>query len=202
MSTEKIPPALVPPIKFSKIEPSLSRGAYPRPINYPYLETLHLKTMIALVPYPITMETDSSLTQFCIQHNIDLVHIATDKNAKDKGKNRDVPIDHNQVLQVLQILVCAKNNPIFIFCNNGGQVSSLVVACLRRIQLWSSVSIYNEFVNFSTTINHNDRTFIENFKAEIKFPKKSERVSWLWNGLSRNITEKHPHLRFATFPDE
>ncbi len=81
-------------------------------------------------------------------------------------------------------------------------MSSLVVACLRRIQLWSSVSIYNEFVNFSTTINHNDRTFIENFKAEIKFPKKSERVSWLWNGLSRNITEKHPHLRFATFPDE
>ncbi|VEU19501.1 DEKNAAC100650 [Brettanomyces naardenensis] len=200
--TEQIPLSLVPPIKFSKIEPTLFRGAYPRPINYRYLSTLKLRTMVALVPYAITNQTDPSLVSFCESNDIQLIHIETDKDAKDKGKKRSIPIDHDQVLRVLELILDKRNNPVFIFCSNGGQISSLVVACLRKLQFWSSVSIYNEFTNFSTTINHNDRTFIENFRAKLKLPSASRRVDWIWNGISANVIEKHPHLQFAYFSDD
>lgn len=202
MNTEILPPPMVPPIKFSKIEPTLYRGAYPRPINYRYLKTLKLKTMIAVTPYPITMETDPSLTEFCSKYAIQLVHIETDKDAKEKGKKRSIPIDHNQVLRVLELILNKASNPIFLFCNNGGQVTSLIVACLRKLQFWSSVSIYNEFANFSTTINHNDRAFIEDFRARMKLPRTADRVGWIWHGLSANVIQKHPHLQFASFADE
>ncbi|OBA15799.1 uncharacterized protein OGAPODRAFT_8597 [Ogataea polymorpha] len=165
-----MPEPFTPPIKFARVNPTLARGAYPRPINYRYLETLKLSTMIALTPNEITMENDPSLYSFCSKNKILLVHFETDHSAKDKGKKRGIPIESDQVLKILELILTKERSPIYMFCNNGGQITSLVVACLRKIQLWNLVSIYDEFVRYSTTINQNDRAFIESFKARIKLP--------------------------------
>lgn len=196
------PTLLAPPIKFSKIEPTLFRGAYPRTINYRYLKTLKLRTMIALVPYEISEESDPGLIAFCNEQKIELIHVETDKDAKNKGKKRSIPVDQAQVLKVLELVLDKRNSPVYLFCNNGGQATSLVVACLRKLQFWSSISIYNEFTYFSSTINHNDRTFIENFRAQLKLPSANHRVGWIWNGISTNVIETHPNLQYASFDND
>ncbi|GMF54807.1 unnamed protein product [[Candida] boidinii] len=94
------------------------------------------------------------------------------------------------------------HNPIFIFCNNGGQVTSLIVACLRKLGFWNSVSIFNEFVNYSSTVNHNDRYFIESFKAKLRLPIVENRVDWIWNGLSKKVIDNHPFITFIEHDQE
>ena len=49
-----VPEIYVPPLRFSMVQPSLYRGAYPREVNFKFLETLQLKTIISLTPNPIT----------------------------------------------------------------------------------------------------------------------------------------------------
>ncbi|KAH3668450.1 hypothetical protein OGAPHI_002204 [Ogataea philodendri] len=197
-----MPEPFTPPIKFAKVQNTVSRGAYPRPINYRYLETLNLKTMIALTAQDISMENDPSLYSFCTKNNINLVHIETDSSSKDKGKKRGIPIEPEQVLRILELILDKKSSPVYIFCNNGGQITSLAIACLRKIQLWNLVSIYDEFVNYSTTINQNDRAFIESFKARIQVPPSNQRVDWIWKGMSSSIVQSHPNMQFVSFEED
>ncbi|OWB55611.1 protein tyrosine phosphatase activity protein [[Candida] boidinii] len=198
----RIPDKLTPPIKFAEVQPQLYRGAYPRPVNYRYLESLQLKTMVALLPQPVTLESDASLFSFCTKNQINLIHVECDGKTKDKGKKRGIPIDHDSVIRVLEILLDKQHNPIFIFCNNGGQITSLIVACLRKLGFWNSVSIFNEFVNYSSTVNHNDRYFIESFKAKLKLPIVENRVDWIWNGLSKTVIDNHPFITFIEHDKE
>ena len=41
--TQVIPETYIPPLRFSMVQPNLYRGAYPREVNFKFLETLHLK---------------------------------------------------------------------------------------------------------------------------------------------------------------
>jgi len=68
----KIPPdTVIPPLRFSIVEPYLYRGSYPRPLNFPFLEDLKLKTILSLTPEPLVQDT----AQWAESHNIRLVHI-------------------------------------------------------------------------------------------------------------------------------
>ncbi|ODV97031.1 hypothetical protein PACTADRAFT_74612 [Pachysolen tannophilus NRRL Y-2460] len=185
-------PSLTPPLKFNAIQPGIFRGSYPRPINYEFLRTLNLKTMISIVEKPISFETDANLNNFIKENDINLIHIECSKGGK--GKKRNIPIDYPSIVKVIEIIIDNDNSPCYIFCINGGQITSLVVACIRKISFWSSISIFNEFITYSNAINHNDRLFIEKFQGEINLP--TNRVPWIWNGLSKVIIENHPTLKF------
>lgn len=187
-----IPRQLVTPLRFNTIEPNLYRGAYPRDVSFPFLKTLKLKTIISLIPDPITDESDASLAEFAKQNGINLVHLECGSGGK--GKKREVPIDYSTIFQALQYMIHTSNGPLYIHCFNGGQVVSMVVACLRKLQFWSSISIFNEFINFTTNITVNDRNFVEKFEGEINVCKE-DKVDWLWNGMSKGVVVNHPRLK-------
>lgn len=188
----KVPDPLVPPLKFNTVQPNLYRGAYPREINFPFLQTLQLKTIISLTPDPITFETDPKLFQFIKAHNIQVHHLESAQSGK--GKKRGVPIGYSTILEALDLMIHVELAPVYIHCLNGGQVTSLVIACLRKLQFWTSITIFNEFINFTTNITLNDRTFVEGFKGEISVnPEK--KADWLWVGLSKGVVENHPKIR-------
>ncbi|CAH2351511.1 putative tyrosine-protein phosphatase Oca6p [[Candida] railenensis] len=190
--TYLIPDPLIPPLKFNSIQSNLYRGAYPREINYPFLLTLKLKTIISLTPEPITEETDSQLFEFAHNNGINLVHLECTKSGK--GKKRGVPLEYGVIVEALQYFIHSENSPIYIHCFNGGQVTSLVVACLRKLQFWSSITIFNEFINFTSNITVNDRSFVEGFKADIHVNQETK-VDWLWMGMSRGVVGNHPNIR-------
>lgn len=187
-----VPDSLTPPLKFSTIQPSLYRGAYPREINFPFLKTLELKTIISLTPNPITPEFDSKLYDFAVKNNIRVVHLPC--AYLGKGKKRGVPMGYTTILEALDLMIHCEFAPVYIHCLNGGQVSSLVVACLRKLQFWSSIAIFNEFINFTSNITVNDRSFVEGFKGDININSK-DKVPWLWVGMSKGVVGNHPRIR-------
>lgn len=183
---------LVPPLKFSTVQEDFYRGAYPREVNYPFLESLELKTIVSLTPQPVTPETDEKLYTFAMKNNIRLVHLECEKLGK--GKKRGVPLGYTTVLEALDLIIHQQHSPIYIHCLNGGQVTSLIVACLRKLQFWTSLTIFNEFINFSTNITLNDRNFVEGFKGEINVDS-TNKVDWLWAGMSTGVVGNHPMLK-------
>lgn len=190
---------LVPPLRFRALQPNLYRGSYPRPINYRYLKRLQLKYIISLTPDPITPETDNDLYEFAKANNITLIHIECGKEG-GKKKKRGVPLGYKSVVKALEMMIDTDYAPMYLHCLNGGQVTSLIVACLRKLSFWSSVSIYNEFLTFTSSINLHDRTFIENFIGEINIPKNQ--ASWMWTGLSKDVIGNHPTLKFISSHDK
>lgn len=186
---------LVPPLRFTQLQPTLYRGAYPREINFRFLKRLQLKTIVALTPDPITEETDPHYCKFIKDNNITVVHIECAPEGGGKRKKREAPMDYAVVVRALELMIDLDTAPLYIHCLNGGQVSSLVIACLRKLSFWSSVSIFSEFLVYTNTINLHDRTFVENFRAEINVPTNT--VPWIWSGLSKDVVGSHPTLTFV-----
>ncbi|OBA21198.1 protein-tyrosine phosphatase [Metschnikowia bicuspidata var. bicuspidata NRRL YB-4993] len=183
---------LVPPLRFSHIQQNLYRGGYPRKINFPFLASLNLKTIISLTPEPINEATDPSLFEFSRVSNITLVHIECAQSGK--GKKRGVPMGYTTILEALKYIIHDEFAPVYFHCLNGGQVTSLVVACLRKIQFWSSIAIFNEFINFSLNMTVNDRSFVDGFRGEIKYLPEGK-VDWLWMGISKRVIGSHPTIK-------
>lgn len=184
--------ALVPPLRFNNVQPKLFRGGYPRKINFPFLESLRIKTILSLTPQPITPESDPIFYEFAQQKNYKLIHIECAQSGK--GKKRGVPMGYSTVLEALKYIIHQEHAPIYVHCLNGGQVTSLVIACLRKLQFWSSIAIFNEFINFTTSITVSDRNFVDGFKGEIQVSPE-HKVEWLWMGFSKGVVESHPNIR-------
>lgn len=88
---------------------------------------------------------------------------------------------------------------MYMHCLNGGVVTSLVVACLRKVQLWNTIAIFREFSIFSQgVLSLKDRAFIEGFRVELKdvveYDDGGVVADWLWTGLSMDVVSKHPTL--------
>ncbi|CCH45133.1 putative tyrosine-protein phosphatase [Wickerhamomyces ciferrii] len=198
MTQDKLGP-LVPPLRFAALQPRLYRGSYPRQINYRFLKRLGLKYIVSLTPDPITPENDKEFYEFAQENNIQLVHIECGKEG-GKRKKRGVPIGYSAVVKALELMINVDYSPLYVHCLNGGQVSSLAIACLRKLSFWSSVTIFNEFLVYTNSINLHDRTFIENFIAEINVPE--HKVNWIWTGLSKDIIGSHPTLKFVNTNDK
>jgi len=192
MLSPVIPNDFVPPLRFNTVEPNLYRGAYPREVSFPFLRTLQLRTIISLTPNPITQESDSKLYNFAKSNGIALVHLECAQAGK--GKKRGVPMDYPTLVMALNYMVHNVNSPVYIHCYNGGQVTSLVVACLRKLQLWNSISIFNEFINFTTNITVNDRNFVEGFNGEVDINPR-DKPDWLWMGISKEQIEDLPRIK-------
>lgn len=174
--------ALVAPLQFNTVQPNLYRGSYPRKINFPFLRTLRLKYIVSLTPAPL----NESVLDFCEENSIKTKHIECntkqkDKTKKIKRKKKPVPIEYDVVVEAIKFLVDKRNYPIFIHCNNGELITSLVIACLRKFSYWSTVSILNEFLIYNSSINLHERSFIENFNSEIEIEglKIEDKVPWI-----------------------
>ena len=194
-----IPAPLTPPLRFSVVQPNLYRGSYPREVNFLFLKSLHLKTIISLTPNPITPEYDENLSEFARENAIDIIHLEC--ALLGKGKKRGVPLGYKTVLEALDKIVHRKFAPVYIHCLNGGQVLSLVIACLRTLQFWSSIAIFDEFINFAENITLNDRSFVEGFRGEINIDP-DDRVDWLWVGMSKGVVGNHPKIRVTDVPSK
>lgn len=193
----------IPPSRYAKVEKTLLRGSVPRSRNISFLELQDVHTLIALTPTSLYDETQLEINKDLIEHiernGMEYLHFPSDSSVKDKGKNRGVPITHEQVINILEVILRKKSGTVYIYCWNGGQITSLVIACLRKIQMWSSVSIIDEFVRFSESANHNDRVFVDQFVPKMTLPAREERVDWLWRGLNETVTINHPVLQNIEF---
>ncbi|CAB4373194.1 unnamed protein product [Rhizophagus irregularis] len=168
---------------FAIVEDEVYRGAYPKNRNYRFLKRLKLKTMLSLVPDPPVPE----LLEFCQNENIKNIHFHVRK-VKD-----NVPLNYNKVVQLIQIIIDPSSLPVFVHCLDGANVTGLVIACLRKLQMWNISSAMGEFLRYlrGGVISSEESEFVEKFSAEIEIPCTIP--TWLWGG---HVTfNKHPTLK-------
>ncbi|XP_031401635.1 tyrosine-protein phosphatase DSP3-like isoform X2 [Punica granatum] len=99
-----------PPPNFSMVEDAIYRSGFPQPPNFPFLETLQLRSVIYLCcePYP-----EENL-EFLKAHNIQLFQFSI------KGKTEAaISIPHETIMEALKVLIDVRNHPVLIHCNGG-----------------------------------------------------------------------------------
>jgi tyrosine-protein phosphatase OCA6 len=170
---------MFPPFRFSAVELSFYRGAYPTLPNYRFLQTLNLKTIISIIPEPPI----SDLLEFCDHQTITNVHIRIEKPGKS------VKLTPSLVVQFLELVICPQRHPLYIHCLDGTNVTGLFVCCLRKLQNWESASSFAEFCRFShdRKMHPAEMEFIERFNNAVALPDTLP--NWLWQG--RRVSD-HP----------
>ena len=143
------------PIYFSGVDAKLYRSSYPARKSLPFIEKLHLKTMVCLNP----VDLKSDLQQFCQDRGIELLE-------KNVGFNQEPVIFMNAdvVEEVLRIVSDTSNLPCLVFSNKDAR-TNCVIGCYRKIyQNWSSVSIFQEIEQYTTSEGSIlDYAFVEQF---------------------------------------
>ena len=81
------------------------------------------------------------------------------------------PITEETVIQALRILVNKSNYPILITCKTGKTLTGAVIACLRKLQRWSFISIFDEYRRIAghsgSKLQQQHEQFIEQFDTDL-----------------------------------
>lgn len=165
---------LVTPFNFSMVDKGVYRSGFPNMINFPFLETLRLRSIIYLCqePYP------ADNIEFIENHGIKLFHFGIEGN-----KEPFVNIPEDVIRQALKVLLDVGNHPVLIHCKRGKHRTGCLVGCLRRVQNWCLSSIFDEYQRFAGLKSRVlDQQFIELF--DISGFKRSNCVSTYFPGPS------------------
>eukprot|EP00053_Salpingoeca_punica_P008120 m.73472 g.73472 ORF g.73472 m.73472 type:complete len:244 (-) comp14460_c0_seq1:129-860(-) len=185
--------ALIPPFRFGIVEDGVYRSACPVPRNFPFLERLHLRSIIMILP-DVEGHT-KELKAFAEQRGIDFLQLEVERSLDT------ITLTHADVVLACNYLLEPKNRPTLIHCFDGANTTGLVVMCLRRLQLYDPSFSTAEFCRFTRDgqISSDELRFVDTFRHEICLPNTLP--SWLWEGVR---TDKHPFLMFkyTEVPDE
>lgn len=160
---------LIPPPNFGYVEPDLYRSAVPSDMNFPFLQTLHLKTVIYL-----PLDAPSVLfLEFLKEHNIELKQISGQETTAVTQR-----VSEQLVIDALHSLLNPKAYPILVMCNLGRHRTGTVIGCLRRLQRWSLSAIFDEFRRFTNAKSSpQHEQFIELFDTElVEIPEKVDQL--------------------------
>eukprot|EP00462_Mataza_sp_D1_P021140 CAMPEP_0175133314 /NCGR_PEP_ID=MMETSP0087-20121206/7572_1 /TAXON_ID=136419 /ORGANISM="Unknown Unknown, Strain D1" /LENGTH=236 /DNA_ID=CAMNT_0016415787 /DNA_START=80 /DNA_END=790 /DNA_ORIENTATION=- len=132
----------------------------PNELNFPFLETLHLKTIIFLAPD----EPSEQLNNFIDDQDIELLHLGMEAN-KQPWK----PISEDVVIAALAVMMNIRCYPIHVMCHLGRYRTGTVVGCLRKLQRWNLASIFTEYRLFAGSGKSRvlNEQFIELFDTDL-----------------------------------
>ena len=147
--------SFIPPQNFGYVEPDLYRSAIPDEMNFLFLQTLDLKTVVYL-----SFDAPSViLTEFFKEQGIHFVQINEAEGAR---------ISHKLVLDALRVILNPDAYPVLVMCNLGRHRTGTVIGCLRRLQNWTLSSIFDEFRRFTgAKPSPVHEQFIELFDTEL-----------------------------------
>lgn len=162
-------PALIPPPNFGYVEPDLYRCAVPGEMNFAFLQTLHLKTVVYLSLDPPAQ----ILSEFLKEQDIQLRQMTGGENT-----NVGQRISDGLVIDALHVLLDPDAYPLVVMCNLGRHRTGTVIGCLRRLQKWSLSSIFEEFRRFTGAKSSSiHEQFIELFDTElVEIPSDMDRL--------------------------
>ena len=151
---------LVPTINFSMVCPGVYRSGYPTKKNYSFLCALRLRSILYLCPEDYA---ESNL-KFCEENGIHVLRFPTEGN-KEPFNDISEPLMH----RILGAICDTRNMPLLIHCNKGKHRTGTVVACLRHLQGWSLVSIFEEYKRFaSDKARVGDQQYVELYHPIVK----------------------------------
>ncbi|EGW32773.1 tyrosine phosphatase [Spathaspora passalidarum NRRL Y-27907] len=176
---EDIKPVLVPPLNFSLVEDTIYRSGFPMPINYPFLNTLKLKTIIYLGDLgheKKEKKKDKHGTGEIMQNYQDWLnttditfHNLLVESSQEPFNKRE---EHEQTIKsltiALQLMLNKENFPMLIHSNKGKHRTGLVVGLMRKLlQGWCLSGIFEEYEKFAMGKSEYDLELIELWQPEL-----------------------------------
>ncbi|KAI1389235.1 tyrosine phosphatase family-domain-containing protein [Hypoxylon trugodes] len=143
-----------PPINFATVLPGLYRSGYPQTSDYPFMQTLDLKTIVTLVGKELPDGFQQFIDENGIKHQI--FDMAGTKKA-------EIPIETMQ--SIISIISNRKNYPLLIHCNHGKHRTGCVVGVLRKTNEWDTTSIIREYTKYAEPkVRETDVKYLLDFK--------------------------------------
>jgi hypothetical protein len=97
-----------------------------------------------------------------LEHGVQLLQFGCDGN---KAPFHEIPA--YVIRRALRAIMDPRNHPVLIHCNQGKHRTGCLVGCLRKVQQWSLVAIFEEYRRFAgTKARVVDELFIERFTFE------------------------------------
>uniref|UniRef100_A0A7N0VJK4 diphosphoinositol-polyphosphate diphosphatase n=1 Tax=Kalanchoe fedtschenkoi TaxID=63787 RepID=A0A7N0VJK4_KALFE len=155
---EDVAAALVPPPNFAAVEDWIYRSALPDKINFAFLETLGLRSIIYLCQEPYPEEN----LGFIRCRNIRLFQFGTEGTKKCCAAEL-----RSSIVEALRVLIDVRNRPVLIHCKQGKHRTGCLVACLRKLQNWCLPAVFEEYKNYAGEKSRaSDLKFIEEFELD------------------------------------
>ncbi|POS84482.1 hypothetical protein EPUL_004268 [Erysiphe pulchra] len=156
------------PNNFGIVTPGVFRSGFPKTEDFPYLQKLHLKTILSLVKKDFSSEFQSFVKKNGINHKV-----------LDMTGTKKVEIPEIMMRQIMSVVLDYSNYPILIHCNQGRHRTGCTIAVLRHVQGWDLKKILHEYRDFAAPKERNcDIEYIANFKKTTlgHFAMKSSRL--------------------------
>lgn len=165
------------PMNFGYVEEKIFRSAAPEPRNFPFLETLCIKTCIVLQSEGPSEAFGAWLRESNVAVIAPLMHGGAASRATAGGTS--TAIVESVVIDAVCVLLNPAYYPVLVCCAMGRYWTGTVVGCLRKVQRWNLTSILEEYRRFG---NNNkgrleNEEFIELFDVEMVHLPPSVRPS-------------------------
>ena len=162
---------LVPPSNFGMVSDGVYRSAEPSELNFPFLDSLRLRTILHLAhsppshavacfvddhnafPPPNRPHTALTLTHLAAQqhsshshqHHTTAVTSPPHSHASVSSSPATSSLTEHSVTAALTLLLSPSQLPCLVCCPTGGGATGVVVGCYRRVEGWSLQAIYGEY---------------------------------------------------------
>ena len=109
---------------------------------------------------------DDSSLKFFEENSIRAIYIENSVNDSLRGL---FPIAEEMVTESLKVLSEKQNYPLLVICKTGKSLTGVVMACLRKLQHWSLISIFEEYRRFAggSRLQQQHEQFIELFDTDL-----------------------------------
>ncbi|KAL8145531.1 inositol diphosphatase DSP4 [Apium graveolens] len=144
-----------PPLNFAMVDNGIYRSGFPDSTNFPFLETLGLRSIIYLCPEPYP----EANVEFLKSNGIRLFQFGIEGT-----KEPFVNIPEDAIREALTVVLDIRNHPLLIHCKRGKHRTGCVIGCLRKLQRWCLTSIFDEYQRFAAAkARVSDQRFMEHF---------------------------------------
>lgn len=148
-----------PPLNFAMVAEGVYRSGHPQPVNYPFLERMHLKTIIYLGDR--TEEENKDYKQWAEGRGINLITFHAN-SVKEPFVDNDPVV----MTKALEQLMDTRNFPILVHSNKGKHRVGVLVGIMRKmLQGWSLATIFDEYSRFASGKGDADVEFIELYES-------------------------------------
>ena len=134
------------------------RSSFPTKRNFSFLKHLRIRSVVYLCPE----EYPESHVSFLHGIGAQLLQFGVEGN---KEPFDEIPEDI--VRTALSAVLDTRNHPLIIHCNQGKHRTGCLVGCLRKVQRWSLVAIFDEYQRFA---GRKARICDQQFIERIQFP--------------------------------
>ena len=144
-----------PPINFGVVIPGIYRSGYPEASDFPFIQSLKLKTIVTLV----NKDMPDGYQQFMDKNGI--THRVFDM----AGTKKEV-IPLSLMRSIATVVLNRENHPLLIHCNHGKHRTGCVVAVIRKHNAWEVNAIIKEYTQFAEPkVRDTDIDYIRNFQV-------------------------------------